>query len=95
MLSVVIFVLQELDFNIYSPNNSSTSSKVPCSSAMCEQGGKCSSSESNCPYQVRYLSSGTSSTGVLVEDVLHLTTDDNKTSPIEANITFGFVILCF
>ncbi|XVF59835.1 hypothetical protein PTKIN_Ptkin07bG0307400 [Pterospermum kingtungense] len=80
---------QEIDFNIYSPNTSSTSSKVPCSSAMCKQRGKCSSSQSDCPYQVRYLSNGTSSTGVLVEDILHLTTDDNKTRPVEANITFG------
>ncbi|XVF62229.1 hypothetical protein PTKIN_Ptkin08bG0200600 [Pterospermum kingtungense] len=80
---------QEIDFNIYSPNTSSTSSKVPCSSDMCEQQKSCSSSQSVCPYQVLYLSNGTSSTGVLVEDVLHLTTDDDKTSSVEANITFG------
>lgn len=90
MVFVVIFVLQEIDFNIYSPNTSSTSSKVPCNSDMCEQ-QKCSSSQSNCPYQVIYLSNGTSSTGILVEDVLHLTTDDDKTDSVKANITFGFV----
>ncbi|MBA0734903.1 hypothetical protein Gogos_018792, partial [Gossypium gossypioides] len=81
-----------IEFNIYSPNTSSTSSKVPCSSDKCEQHRKCSSTSSNCPYQVIYLSNGTSSTGVLVEDVLHLTTDDDKTNkPVEAKITFGFV----
>ncbi|XVE82436.1 hypothetical protein DITRI_Ditri16bG0004700 [Diplodiscus trichospermus] len=80
---------QSIDLNIYSPNTSSTSSKVPCNSAMCEQQSRCSSSQSNCPYQVNYLSNGTSSTGFLVEDVLHLTTDDDKTNPVEANITFG------
>ncbi|XVF18078.1 hypothetical protein REPUB_Repub10bG0180500 [Reevesia pubescens] len=89
MVSFLICVLQEIDFNIYSPNTSSTSSKVPCNSAMCEQHRRCSSSQSNCPYQVLYLSNGTSSTGVLVEDVLHLTTDVDKTKPIEAKITFG------
>ncbi|XVF15967.1 hypothetical protein REPUB_Repub09cG0201500 [Reevesia pubescens] len=78
-----------IQFSIYSPNTSSTSSKVPCNSALCEQQSRCSSSQSNCPYQVLYLSNGTSSTGVLVEDVLHLTTDDDKTTAIEANITFG------
>ncbi|XVF59834.1 hypothetical protein PTKIN_Ptkin07bG0307300 [Pterospermum kingtungense] len=80
---------QEIDFNIYSPNTSSTSSKVPCGSAVCKQQGKCFSSHSDCLYQVNYLSSGTSSTGVLVEDILYLTTDDDKTRPVEANITFG------
>ncbi|XWS45593.1 hypothetical protein CRYUN_Cryun15aG0149800 [Craigia yunnanensis] len=80
---------QEIDFNIYSPNTSSTSSNVPCSSVMCEQQRRCSSSQSNCPYQVQYLSNGTSTTGILVEDVLHLTINDDKTKPVEANITFG------
>ncbi|KAH1113313.1 hypothetical protein J1N35_006691 [Gossypium stocksii] len=81
---------QTIDFNIYSPNTSSTSSKVPCSSDKCEQHRKCSSPSSSCPYQVIYLSNGTSSIGVLVEDVLHLTTDDDKTNkPVEAKITFG------
>ncbi|KAK6258156.1 hypothetical protein SCA6_012630 [Theobroma cacao] len=80
---------QTIDFNIYSPNTSSTSSKVPCSSDMCEQQKRCSSSQSNCPYQILYLSNGTSSTGVLVEDVLHLTTDEDKTKAVQAKITFG------
>ncbi|MBA0581635.1 hypothetical protein Gorai_023810, partial [Gossypium raimondii] len=81
-----------IEFNIYSPNTSSTSSKVPCSSDKCEQHRKCSSPTNTCPYQVIYLSNGTSSIGVLVEDVLRLTTDDDKTNkPVEAKITFGFV----
>ncbi|KAK8474239.1 hypothetical protein V6N13_053169 [Hibiscus sabdariffa] len=78
-----------IDFNIYSPNTSSTSSKVPCNSAMCEHHRRCSSPSNNCPYQVDYLSNGTSSIGVLVEDVLHLITDDDETKPVEAKITFG------
>ncbi|XP_022775453.1 aspartyl protease family protein 1-like [Durio zibethinus] len=80
---------RKIDFNIYSPNTSSTSSKVPCNSAMCEQQKRCSSSQSNCPYQVLYLSNGTSSTGLLVEDILHLATDDDETKAVEAKITFG------
>ncbi|XP_021300672.1 aspartyl protease family protein 1-like isoform X2 [Herrania umbratica] len=80
---------QTIDFNIYSPNASSTSSKVPCSSDMCDQQRRCSSSQSNCPYQILYLSNGTSSTGVLVEDVLHLTTNEDKTKAVEAKILFG------
>ncbi|OMO55756.1 Peptidase A1 [Corchorus capsularis] len=80
---------QEIDFSIYSPNTSSTSSNVLCSSDKCEQAKRCPSSQSDCPYQVLYLSNGTSSTGYLVDDVLHLVTDSDKTKAVDANITFG------
>ncbi|KAJ0040225.1 hypothetical protein Pint_28568 [Pistacia integerrima] len=78
-----------IEFNIYSPNASSTSSKVTCNSSLCESQNQCPSATSNCPYQVRYLSAGTSSTGTLVEDVLHLITNDNKPQPVNPRITFG------
>lgn len=80
--------MQILDFNIYSPNKSSTSKKVPCSSSLCEP-RRCALEATECPYQVLYLSNGTSSTGILVEDVLHLTTDDAKQENVEAMINFG------
>ncbi|KAK9037936.1 hypothetical protein V6N11_022834 [Hibiscus sabdariffa] len=54
---------------------------------------RCFSPSNNCPYQVDYLSNGTSSIGFLVEDVLHLITNDDETKPVEAKITFGFVTL--
>lgn len=50
---------------------------------------RCATDAIECPYQVQYLSNGTSSTGILVEDVLHLTTDDAKQENVEARITFG------
>ncbi|KAK4774072.1 hypothetical protein SAY87_029091 [Trapa incisa] len=80
---------RRLNLNIYSPNTSSTSSQVPCNSTLCNTQSLCSSALSGCPYQVNYLSNGTSSTGILVEDVLHLVSDDNQTKAIEAHITFG------
>ncbi|KAK4791209.1 hypothetical protein SAY86_031622 [Trapa natans] len=80
---------QKLDLNMYSPNTSSTSSQVPCNSTLCSTQSQCSSPLSSCPYEVNYLSSGTSSSGILVEDVLHLVTDDNQTKAIEAQIAFG------
>ncbi|XP_020886201.1 aspartyl protease family protein 1-like isoform X2 [Arabidopsis lyrata subsp. lyrata] len=78
-----------LDLNIYSPNASSTSTKVPCNSTLCTRGDRCASPESNCPYQIRYLSNGTSSTGVLVEDVLHLVSNDKSSKAIPARVTLG------
>ncbi|XP_027360318.1 aspartyl protease family protein 1-like isoform X2 [Abrus precatorius] len=80
---------QKIDFNIYDLKGSSTSQTVLCNSSLCEQQGQCSSSGGSCPYQVNYLSTNTSTTGFLLEDVLHLITNDDQTKDIEAQITFG------
>ncbi|KAL7223775.1 hypothetical protein ACSBR1_025264 [Camellia fascicularis] len=77
---------QVIDFNIYSPSNSTASMKVSCNSTFC---GQCSSTRNTCAYQVEYLSNNTSSSGLLVEDVLHLTTDDSQLKVVDAQITFG------
>ncbi|XP_010548254.1 PREDICTED: aspartyl protease family protein 1 isoform X2 [Tarenaya hassleriana] len=78
-----------LNLNVYSPNASSTSTNVLCNSTLCTRGDRCPSSLSSCPYQVRYLSNGTSSTGFLVEDVLHLVTNDNRSKAVDARVTLG------
>jgi len=52
------------------PNGSSTSKKVTCN---------------NCPYMVSYVSAETSTSGILLEDVLHLTQADDNHDLIEAN----------
>ncbi|XP_016201425.1 aspartyl protease family protein 1 [Arachis ipaensis] len=78
-----------LKFNIYDLKRSSTSQNVLCNSSLCEESSQCTSSGSTCPYQVKYLSNGTSTTGILVEDVLHLVTDDDQTKDVDAPITFG------
>lgn len=56
---------------------------------MCRQQGQCLSTQNACAYQVQYISSNTSSTGILVEDVLHLTTDDGQLKVVDAPITLG------
>ncbi|XP_061998746.1 aspartyl protease family protein 1-like [Rosa rugosa] len=78
-----------VDFDIYSPNKSTTSKKVPCNSTYCEQQQRCSTPSSDCLYSINYLSANTSSSGIVVEDVLHLTTDDAKLKGVEAPIAFG------
>ncbi|CAN1226586.1 Aspartyl protease family protein 1 [Linum perenne] len=77
--------------SLYSPNASSSSGSVPCSNSLCPSLGQCPSPQVDCKYQVEYLDNGTSSTGVLVEDVLHLAPDasKSKSKPLEAKITFG------
>ncbi|KAJ9561741.1 hypothetical protein OSB04_006901 [Centaurea solstitialis] len=78
-----------LDFNIYSPNTSSTSQRVPCDSSSCRLRKQCSARPDICPYQVNYLSSNTSSTGILIEDSLHLTAEDSSMKSVDAKIKFG------
>ncbi|KAH9618046.1 hypothetical protein KSS87_004165 [Heliosperma pusillum] len=85
----VTFKSQELDFNIYSPSTSSTGTKVACNSSLCGHKTSCSESPSTCAYRIMYLSANTSSSGYLVEDVLHLVADDNPVKPVDAKVPFG------
>ncbi|KAK4583867.1 hypothetical protein RGQ29_021832 [Quercus rubra] len=79
---------EEINLNIYSPSASSTSEKAPCNiSTLCDQ-NQCLSASSDCAYTYDY-GGGSSNSGILVEDVLHLITDDNQLKAVEAQITFG------
>ncbi|CAN6225302.1 unnamed protein product [Urochloa humidicola] len=78
-----------LKFDVYSPQKSSTSRKVPCSSNLCDQQSACRSASSSCPYSIEYLSDNTSSSGVLVEDLLYLITEYGQPKIVTAPITFG------
>ncbi|GLT74142.1 hypothetical protein SLA2020_459560 [Shorea laevis] len=84
---LVLSKRKKIKLNIYNPNTSTTSSEVPCSSHLCGPRRQCSS-QGACEYRVKYISNDTSS-GILVEDVLHLITDDDQPKPVNANITFG------
>ncbi|KAL2490512.1 Eukaryotic aspartyl protease family protein [Abeliophyllum distichum] len=81
-----------LELNIYSPRNSSTGAPVPCNSTTCGR-RRCSVTRNACAYQEVYLSSNTSSTGILVDDVLHLATDDSQQKVVDAPITLGCGII--
>ncbi|XP_019422081.1 PREDICTED: aspartyl protease family protein 1-like [Lupinus angustifolius] len=78
-----------IPFNIYDLKGSSTGQNVLCGNSLCEEQSQCPSSSDTCPYQVNYLSNGTSTTGFLVEDVLHLITDDDQAKDSNTPITFG------
>lgn len=84
---------RRLDFNMYSPNKSSTAMTVPCNSSLCDARRQCSRSHNSCAYQIQYLSNGTSSTGLLVEDVLHLATEGSQQKVVDAPITLGCGII--
>jgi len=47
---------------------------------------QCLGTFSNCPYMVSYVSAETATSGILVEDVLHLTQADDNHDLIEPNV---------
>ncbi|KAG2696526.1 hypothetical protein I3760_07G062500 [Carya illinoinensis] len=79
----------DFELNIYNPKGSSTSRNVTCNNSLCARRSRCIGTFDNCPYMVSYVSAETSTSGILVEDVLHLTTEDSYQELVEANITFG------
>ncbi|WVZ25590.1 hypothetical protein V8G54_004134 [Vigna mungo] len=80
-----------IKLNTYNLDKSSTSNTVSCTnSSYCTQRQQCPSPGSSCRYRVDYLSNDTSSRGILVEDVLHLITDDDITDAADTRIIFGF-----
>ena len=83
---------QDFELNIYNPSGSSTSKKVTCNNSLCTHRNQCLGTFSNCPYMVSYVSAETSTSGILVEDVLHLTKEDNHHELVEANVIFGLVL---
>ncbi|KAF4351387.1 hypothetical protein G4B88_028226 [Cannabis sativa] len=69
-------------------HGSSTSKKVTCNNTICGRRNRCLELGS-CPYMVSYVSGETSTSGVLIEDVLHLKREDKYQELVEAYITFG------
>lgn len=64
--------MQDRDLNMYDPSGSNTSKHLPCTHKLCDLGPSCDNPKYPCPYNVSYLSENVSSSGLLVEDVIHL-----------------------
>ncbi|KAK4843227.1 hypothetical protein QYF36_005551 [Acer negundo] len=81
----------DFELSIYNPEGSSTSKKITCNNMLCAHHNRCSGTFSNCPYSVSYVSAQTSTSGILVEDVLHLSREDynHDNESVEAYVTFG------
>ncbi|XP_010531119.1 PREDICTED: aspartyl protease family protein 1 [Tarenaya hassleriana] len=79
----------EFELSIYNPKISSTSKKVTCNDSLCAQRNQCLGTFSTCPYMVSYVSAETSTSGILMEDVLHLATEDESPERVKAYVTFG------
>ncbi|KAL9241521.1 hypothetical protein vseg_015626 [Gypsophila vaccaria] len=91
-LSAINYSSLDLDKNLseYSPDDSSTSKPLNCSHQLCDLGPECKSPTESCPYTVQYRSESTSSSGQLVEDVLHLSSSNSPSNaPLKASVFFG------
>ncbi|KAL7083942.1 hypothetical protein ACP275_14G193500 [Erythranthe tilingii] len=77
-----------LKLKIYSPSNSTTSTPLPCNSPICVKPQRgCSAGLNDCSYREVY--GDTSTSGILVNDVLHLGTDISPQDAVDHQITFG------
>ncbi|GJN39368.1 hypothetical protein PR202_gb28481 [Eleusine coracana subsp. coracana] len=79
-----------IKFRPYSPRDSTTSKQVTCDNPLCDRPNACATNGSSCPYTVQYVSANTSSSGVLVEDIVYLAREGSS-SAVEAPIVFGAV----
>ncbi|XP_024032810.1 aspartyl protease family protein 1-like, partial [Morus notabilis] len=79
----------DFQLSMYDPKGSSTSKKVTCNDSLCVHRSRCLGTFSSCPYMVSYVSAETSTSGILIEDVLHLKKEDKHEELVEAYVTFG------
>lgn len=80
--------MQERDLNAYSPSASSTSKNLSCSHQLCDLGPNCENPNLPCPYDINYYSENTSTSGLLVQDVLHLA-EGGANKSIQASVILG------
>ncbi|XP_047317505.1 aspartic proteinase-like protein 1 [Impatiens glandulifera] len=78
--------LLDKDLNEYNPTGSSTSKVLNCSHQLCEIDRSNCKSPKTCPYTVQYFSEDTISSGVLVEDILHLDSDEDDSSNVSVKV---------
>ncbi|KAK9271854.1 hypothetical protein L1049_002219 [Liquidambar formosana] len=90
-LSASYYNSLDKDLNEYSPSGSNTSKHLSCSHQLCESGPNCKSPKQPCTYTVNYYSENTSSSGLLVEDTLHLASgsDDASNTSVQASVIIG------
>ncbi|XP_042025897.1 aspartic proteinase-like protein 1 isoform X2 [Salvia splendens] len=85
------FIMQDRDLSEYNPSGSSTSKIISCSHQLCALGPDCPNPKQQCPYTINYYSDDTSTSGFLVEDVLHLLPGNSDVSnkSVKAPVVIG------
>jgi len=80
--------MQDRDLGIYKPAESTTSRHLPCSHELCQSGSGCTNPKQPCPYNIDYFSENTTSSGLLIEDTLHLNSREGHV-PVNASVIIG------
>ncbi|KAK8606998.1 hypothetical protein V6N13_052749 [Hibiscus sabdariffa] len=82
---------KDRDLSEYRPSGSSSSRHIPCSHQFCESSPNCRSSKQQCPYTIDYYTENTSSSGLLVEDILRLASagDHILNTSVQASVVIG------
>ncbi|PON65279.1 Aspartic peptidase [Parasponia andersonii] len=82
---------KDRDLNEYAPSGSSTSKHLSCGHQLCDLGPNCKNPKQPCPYIVNYHTENTSTSGLLVEDILHLAAwkNDTSNSSVQAPVIIG------
>ena len=91
-----ILSIQKFPLQTYNPSTSNTSKHITCGSSLCyTSNSTCPKESDDCEYTINYLSDNTSSSGILVEDVIHLASGTTITNgkSIEFPFVFGYVIM--
>ncbi|KAH9718533.1 Aspartic proteinase-like protein 1 [Citrus sinensis] len=90
-LSASYYNSLDRDLNEYSPSASSTSKHLSCSHRLCDLGTSCQNPKQPCPYTMDYYTENTSSSGLLVEDILHLISggDNALKNSVQASVIIG------
>ncbi|KAJ4715659.1 Aspartic proteinase-like protein 1 [Melia azedarach] len=90
-LSASYYNSLDKDLNEYSPSASSSSKHLSCSHQLCDFGLNCKNPKQPCPYTVEYYTENTSSSGLLIEDKLHLASggDDALNKSVQASVIIG------
>ncbi|XVE86728.1 hypothetical protein DITRI_Ditri18aG0056900 [Diplodiscus trichospermus] len=90
-LSASYYSSLDIDLSEYRPSGSSSSRHIPCSHQLCESSTNCQSSKQQCPYTIDYYTENTSSSGLLVEDILHLASASDHTlnTSVQAPVIIG------
>ncbi|KAF0933038.1 hypothetical protein E2562_013792 [Oryza meyeriana var. granulata] len=76
------------DLGIYKPSESITSRHLPCSHELCSPDSGCTNPKQPCPYNIDYFSENTTSSGLLIEDTLHLDSREGH-EPVNASVVIG------
>ncbi|KAH7287125.1 hypothetical protein KP509_32G039300 [Ceratopteris richardii] len=81
--------MQDLPLNMYHPAASKTSQRITCTDDLCESSEICQDKNDDCLYNVRYVSPNTWTSGVLVEDIIYLSSGRDLDGSVGTRIVFG------